>query len=119
MGSAARKHKTRIFFPDDDVDPNDATTTPAPPTGVPKRTLTIGELRHSMMDTLTRQGVVGSLKAQLRAQMLGSLKETAVQGGLLRSTDKGPLEASAARRGQIPLRLRVVESLFEIGRAHV
>ena len=82
--------------------------------------LTMDELRESMMAALTRQGAIGSLRAQLRARMLSALKPAAVASGMLSPTAKGPVELSAARRlstlghptGSIPLRLRVVESLI-------
>jgi hypothetical protein len=109
-GSSKSKKKSRVFFPDDDVVEAEKET--SAPTGLPKRKLTMEEFRKSMMESLTKKGIVGSLKAQLRAQMLGSLKEHAIQGGILSSGDKDPLEVSAGRRGTIPLRLRVVDSFF-------
>ena len=101
--------KNRIFFPDDDVEEDTGNT---PSTGLPKKQLTMNELRTSMMETLTRQGVVGSLRAQLRAKMVISLKQTAIDGGLLNKNDLGPLKTNAARRGAVPLRLRVVETFL-------
>ena len=56
--------------------------------------------------------LVGSLRAQLRAKMVISLKQTAIDGGLLQKNDLGPLETNAARRGAVPLRLRVVETFL-------
>ena len=47
----------------------------------------MNELRTSMLATLERQGVVGSLRAQLRSKMLTTLKATAVHGGLMKSSD--------------------------------
>ena len=104
-----RRKKNQVFFPDDDIEIHAGAT---PSTGLPKQRLTMDELRASMMDTLTRQGVVGSLRAQLRARMVSNLKQTAIQGGVLGSQDRGPLETNAARRGSVPLRLRVVDTFL-------